>query len=285
MAKLKTTCNRTLVHLATFTSVAITSAAISSVAILSAAILSAAICSEAMALTQVEVDALVKEVDTRQRNSGDYTSRVFIDQKEKNAPPKSFEAQVYRRDADDKWMILFLKPKAEAGKGYLRVEKNLFLYEPSVGKWERQTERASIAGTGSRRDDFDESRLAEEYTSVFVATEKIGKFEAHRVKLTAKAGVDVASPIVEIWVDKATGNMLKRQDFALSNRMLRTTYYPAWDKMKSPSKGADVYVPREIRTFDEVEKGNSTTILIRDVVLEKLDANIFTKAWIESKSR
>ena len=34
---------------------------------------------------------------------------------------------------------------------------------PTVGKWERRTERERIAGTDSRRADFDESRLAEEY--------------------------------------------------------------------------------------------------------------------------
>ena len=239
----------------------------------------------AWALTQEQTDTIVRELDNRQRNSGDYTSRVFLDQKERNSPPKAFEAQVFRRDEDDKWMILFLKPKAEAGKGYLRIDKNLFLYEPALGKWERQTERASIAGTSSRRDDFDESRLADEYVALFVAEENLGKFKVHRMKLTAKAGVDVASPILELWVDKDSGNLLKRQDFALSGKLLRSTFYPSWDKLFSASKKSDVYVPREIRVFDEVEKGNSTTILIRDVKLEKLDANIFTKAWLESKSR
>ena len=38
-----------------------------------------------------------------------------------------------------------------------------------------------------------------------------------------KDGVDVAYPIVKLWVDKATGNDLKRQDFALSGRLMRTS--------------------------------------------------------------
>src|SRR5688500_1868528 len=103
-----------------------------------------------LALDEKQTKELVTLVDGRQRNTGDYRSIVLMDQKEKDGSTKAFEARVYRRDADDKWMILFTKPKAEAGKGYLRVEKNLFLYEPSLGKWERQTERASIAGTNSR---------------------------------------------------------------------------------------------------------------------------------------
>ncbi|MBM4250656.1 MAG: outer membrane lipoprotein-sorting protein [Deltaproteobacteria bacterium] len=239
----------------------------------------------ALAIADQEVRELVKLVDTRQRNVGDYASVVFIDQKTKDGATKAFEARVYRRDADEKLMILFTKPKAEAGKGYLRLEKNLFLYEPALGKWERQTERASIAGTNSRRDDFDQSRLADEYDAAFVADENLGKFKVYHLKLNAKPGIDVASPIVELWIDQNEKNVMKRQEFALSGKLLRTSYYPSWQKMFSKSKGAEVYMPKEIRVFDEVDKGNATTVALREVKLEPLDANMFTKAWLESQSR
>jgi outer membrane lipoprotein-sorting protein len=239
----------------------------------------------ALALTEKETADLVALVDDRQRNTGDFASTVFMDQKEKDGTSKAYEARVYRRDADDKWLILFTKPKTEAGKGYLRLEKNLFLYEPAIGKWERQTERASIVGTGSRRDDFDESRLAEEFTAKFVGDETLGKFKVYHLKLTAKPKADVANPIVELWVDQETKNILKRQESALSGKLLRTSYYPSWDKMFSKSKNAEVYVPREIRVFDEVEKGNQTSIVIKNVNLDPLPANMFTKAWVEAQSR
>lgn len=241
--------------------------------------------SEAWALNEKETKDLVATIDDRQRNAGDYSSLVFIDQKEKDGTKKAFEARVFRRDVDDKWMILFIKPKSEAGKGYLRVEKNLFLYEPSLGKWERQTERASIAGTNSQRNDFDESRLVEEYDAKFVADETLGKFKVHRLKLTAKSGVDVASPILELWVDQAEKNVLKRQEMALSGKLMRTMYTPTWEKKFSKSKGGDVYVPKEIRVFDEIEKGSATTVVLREVSLDPLSANMFTKAWLESQSR
>ncbi|MEQ8980403.1 MAG: outer membrane lipoprotein-sorting protein, partial [Deltaproteobacteria bacterium] len=105
------------------------------------------------------------------------------------------------------------------------------------------------------------------------------------LELKAKKGVDVAYPVLHMWIDAATGNMLKRQDFALSGRLMRTTYYPKWKKVFSESKGSEVYYPEQIRIFDEVEKGNKTTVVITSVDLKSLDANIFTKAWLESKSR
>lgn len=239
----------------------------------------------AWALDQKKVDAIVKELDDRQRNSGDYKALCYIEQKERGKNDLVYQGVFYRRDEDDKLMILFLKPKSEAGKGYLRLDKNMFMYDPTVGKWERRTERERIMGTDSRRQDFDESRLAEEFDAKFVKDEKLGKFAVHHLELKAKKGVDVAYPVLHMWIDAATGNMLKRQDFALSGRLMRTTYYPKWKKVFSESKGSEVYYPEQIRIFDEVEKGNKTTVVITSVDLKSLDANIFTKAWLESKSR
>ena len=241
--------------------------------------------SPAFALTQAEVDRLLIELDERQRNSGDYKALCFIEQKERDRNDLVYQAVVYRRDADEKFMLLFLKPKSEAGKGYLRLDRNMFLYDPSVGKWERRTERERIMGTDSRRQDFDQLRLAEEYGAKLVAEEKLGRFDVYHLALTAKPGVDVAYPKLEMWVEKTTGNLLKRQDLAVSGRLMRTTYYPRWKKVFSESKGGEVYYPEEMRIFDEVEKGNRTTVVITRVDLKGLSANIFTKAWLESKSR
>lgn len=251
--------------------------------------LAAAMClvlaARAEALSQQEVDKLVKTIDDRQRNSGDYKSNVYIEQQEKGKIAQALEATVFRRDDDDKWMLLFAKPKSEQGKGYLRLEKNLFLYEPSIGKWERRTDRAGIGGTGSQRQDFDESRLAEEYASEFVAETKLGARAVHHIRLKAREGADVASPVLELWIDTSDGNILKRQEFSLSNKLLRTIYYPRWNKRFSASKKADVYIPAEIRIIDEVIKGNGTIVVLREVSLDSLPANIFTKAWLEAQSR
>jgi outer membrane lipoprotein-sorting protein len=239
----------------------------------------------ARALSDGELAALVKEVDDRQRNQGDWKALCYMEQKERGKTDVVYELLVYRRDEDDKQMFLFTKPKAEAGKGYLRIEKNLWLYDPSTGRWERRTDRERIGGTNTRRGDLDESRLVEEYDAKWEADEKLGVYGVHRVLLTAKPGVDVAFPVVRLWVDVTTANVLKRQELALSGRLMRTVYQPRWKRIFSPSKRADVWYPEEIRMFDEIEKGNATLILIKEIDLRPLEANLFTKAWLESRSR
>ena len=135
-------------------------------------------------------------------------------------------------------MILFTKPKGEAGKGYLRLDKNLWFYDPTVGKWERRTERERIAGTDTRRADFDESRLAEEYDPTFAGEAKLGSFDTWVIECKGKPGVDVAFPVVKLWVDKATSNVLKRQEFALSGRLMRTLVLPEAGRSSSASRRA-----------------------------------------------
>ncbi len=231
------------------------------------------------------VKRVIKVIDDRQRNSGDYKAMVFLERKEKDKNDLVYQLVVYRRDADDKLMMLFLKPKAEAGKGYLRIDKNLFMYDPATGKWDRRTERERIGGTDSRRADYDESRLAEDYKASFVAEGKLGRFKVWHLKLKAHKKADVAFPVMNLWVDQKTGNMLKSQEHAQSGKLMRSSYYPKWKKMYSESKKADIYFPKEIRIFDEVEKGNRSTIVIQKVDLNSLKANLFTKAWLESRSR
>jgi outer membrane lipoprotein-sorting protein len=237
------------------------------------------------AMTQEQADAAIKEVDERQRNSGDYKSLSFVKETERKKEPRLFQAMVYRRDDDDKFMILFVKPKEEAGKAYLKIDKNLWNFQPGTGKWERRTEREKLAGTNSRRSDFDESRLSEEYTTKYQGADKLGSYQVYKFKLTAKEGVDVAYPILSIWVDQKDRNLLKREEYSLSGKLMRTAFYPKWKKQFSPSKNADVWIPEEIRIFDELEKENTTVVLIKETDLGKLEENIFTKAWIESKSK
>ncbi len=238
-----------------------------------------------MGMSQTEMVALLKRLDERQQNGGDYRMLAYLEQKQSGKDMLAYEMTIYRRDEHDQLVMLFQKPKLEAGKGYLRLNKNLFIYDPTVGKWGRRTDRERIGGTGSRRTDFDESRLAEEFNPSYVGSERLGKHAVHHLRLTVKKGIDVAYPTVDLWIAEDSENILKTQDRALSNKLMRTSYYPKWEKRFSPSKKADVYFPKQIHIFDEVEKGNQTQIVFKEIDLSTLPRNIFTKAWLESKSR
>src|SRR4051812_17312289 len=71
---------------------------------------------------------ILKGIDQRIKSPGDYKALFYLEQKEKDKPDVVREGLAYRRDTDEKLMILFTKPKTEVGKGYLRVDKNLWFY-------------------------------------------------------------------------------------------------------------------------------------------------------------
>lgn len=235
-------------------------------------------------MSSADVQSLLTEIDERQRAPGDYKALALIEQKRGGESDAIYQSAIYRRDEDEKFLILFVKPRSEAGKGYLRLDQNMFMYDPSVGKWERRTERERLMGTDTRRADLDEWRLSENYVGRFVSDEKLGRFDVHHLELTARDGARVPYPSMHIWVDARSRNVLKRQDYALSGRLMRTAYYPRWKKLVSP-QGRAVHYPEEMRIFDEVETDNRTTVVITQLDLRSLDPNIFTKAWLESRSR
>lgn len=243
----------------------------------------------ALALVSQPTDAdlvqMLRVVDERSTAPGDYRSLAYLEQKAPGKEDVAREVLIYRRDSDEKLMLLFTRPKAEAGKGYLRSDGNWLMYDPTIGKWERRSVRERVGGSDSRLSDFGKLELAKEYTPKHVGDERLGQVAVTHLALTAKDGADVAFPSCDIYVDKLTGNILKRQDKAASGKLIRTTYYPKWSKLYSETKKADLYIAVEIRIFDEVEKGISTMTVIKETDLRPLSANIFTKAWLESKTR
>lgn len=236
-------------------------------------------------MTAGQLQRMLAVVDARQRSPGDYKALAYLEAKEKDKTDVTYELVVYRRDADEKFMLLFTKPRSEQGKGYLRIDQNLWFYDPTVGKWERRSERERIGDTDSRRSDFDQPKFSEAFDATYEGEEKVGAYGAHKVLLKAKEGIDMAFPMTRLWIDATTLNVLKRQDLALSGKLMRTAYYPRWKKLYSKSKKDDVWFPEEMRLYDEIEKSNSTLVLIKSVDLRPLEPNIFTKAWLEGKSR
>lgn len=239
----------------------------------------------AAALSRDALAKLLAQVDERTRSDTDYKALAYILEKEPNKPDKATEMLVYRRDATDSMMILMVKPRSESGKGYLRTDRNLWFYDSTIGKWERRTDREQIGGTNTRKHDFDRTHLVEEYVPQYEADEKVGAVPTHRLKLTAQPGRDLAVPLLRVWIDVAEGNLIKRQEYSLSGKPLRTVYLTKWRKAVSNASKKEMWYPQEIRILDEIEKQRITSMALRDVDLRALDQSIFSKAWLESKSR
>jgi outer membrane lipoprotein-sorting protein len=234
-------------------------------------------------LNQNEVNALVEKMDELSRFETDFNAEIFLQQKHREKGDLLYKMAVFRQDQSNHLTMLFLKPKTDAGKGYLVLDKNLFLYTPNTGDWTRVGEDR-ISGTDTNLADFDNWNLSEEYSAEFIGLEKLGKFPVYHLSLTARPGIQVKAQRIGLWIEPRKSFALKVQEYAQSGRLLRTTYRTKWRKVEDEGE-TQRYIPMETRIYDEVEKGNQTIMVIDKITLKQLPKEIFTKAWLEAKSR
>ncbi len=248
--------------------------------------LSIVVASPLIAEPSPPLNEILKEIDARQRGKNDFRFRVTVDSKDQQGKSKVTAIDVYRRDVSNKTVILITQPKVEAGRGYLEVERNLFFYDVQVGRWSRQTKRDAVQDTSFRISDFDASSFLRDYHATYVGDEKLGKLECYRLRLTAKPEADVEAPIMEIWVDKKGHSILKRQEIGTTGKVMRTSYYPHYSCFNGKAEdGGALCLADRILSFDEVEKGKSVKMEFNDFQIVPLEDSIFTKPWLEARSR
>ncbi|XXF81251.1 outer membrane lipoprotein-sorting protein [Myxococcaceae bacterium GXIMD 01537] len=238
------------------------------------------------ALAQQPSDAasMLRTIDSRQDAAGDLKSLVSLEFRPGDGGPNVlFEVLVIRRSAEGKVVMLWTKPKEHSGKGYLRLIPNMWFYDTNTGRWERRTDRTRLNGTDTRRADLDAWRLSSDYEATDEGEDKVGAVPARKLLLKAKPGLDLAYPMMRLWVDKDL-NPLKRQDLALSGKLLRTTYFPTWRKFYSEAKKGDLWMYEQMIIYDEVTR-SSTVVVVKSVDFAPVEPSTFTKAWLESRSR
>lgn len=226
---------------------------------------------------------VLRRIDERLSFQSDYKGTVRLRELRKDGTEQLTEVQVYRRDKSRDLLIYITKPRHLAGGGYLRIGRNLWEYESGTGQWQRTTQRGNIVNTVSCEEDFDRSRLVENYDAKDEGEEVVSGVSFRKLYLTAKQGVDVTFPQLRLWVDPDF-NIVKRIGYAPSGRALRTDIIRSYQPIQDPVAGKKVYPYKEVLEVEEVA-GSQYTVRYDDVELAPLSPNIFTKTWLEGRIR
>ena len=180
----------------------------------------------------------------------------------------------FRRDSEDKFLMLTLEPENKKGQGVLRSGDNMWMYDPESRKFSHTSLKESLSGTDARNDDMRMSTMAEDYTVVDYQEGVLGSFNVWIVDLEAVDN-EVAYARKKIWIDKKSMLTLKTEDYSLSNRLLRTSLYPSYAKI------GDAYFATKMIFVDEVVEGKKTQISVTDISLDRLPDMVFQKTYIE----
>jgi hypothetical protein len=226
---------------------------------------------------------VLRRIDERLSFQSDYKGTVRLRELRKDGTEQLMEVQVYRRDTSRDLLIYVTKPRHLAGGGYLRIGRNLWEYEAGTGQWQRTTQRGNIINTVACEEDFDRSRLAENYNARDEGEEVVNGTAFRKLHLTVKKDASVTFDQLRLWVDPGF-NIVKRIGYAPSGRVLRTDVIRSYQPIKDPVAGKMAYPYKEVLEVEEVA-GSQYTVRYDDVVLAPLSPNIFTKTWLEGRVR
>ena len=222
-----------------------------------------------------EVDDLVtfKETDL----SAEYT----IVKRDPDGSSSTTVAAMFRRDSEEKFVVLVLQPVADKGKGYLKQGNNLWLYDPIGKGFTFTSAKERFQNSSFRVSDFTGSNYAENYKISSVKQEKLGKFNCTVFDLEAITK-SVSFPKVKIWVSE--DNLVRKlEDYSLSGQLMRTSAFPSYQKVASRWVPAKIIIQDHLvfRKVGDKTEYERTTVDIKNPSLNKQPDSLYTKEYLE----
>ena len=188
------------------------------------------------------------------------------------------QAQMFRRDREEKAVILILKPEVQRGQGYLQAEDNLWFYDPESRKFAHTALKENFQDTDAKHSDFRPLALERDYRVTADGEGELGKFTVFVLDLEA-TNDEASYPRLRLWVRKDNNLLLKAENYGLSGRLMRSAYYPSYLKL------GDKFVASKMLFVDELRPGEKTQITLKDALLAPIPDSVFTKAYIERVNR
>jgi outer membrane lipoprotein-sorting protein len=210
--------------------------------------------------------------------NADFTATITIVSEKPGEDASVLQARMFRRDRKEMFCIVILKPDAQKGQGYLQAEDNLWFYDPESRKFAHTSLKENFQDSKAKNSDLTASSLAKDYRIEKTEKGKLGSFETYIIDLKA-ANNEVPYPHLRIWIRQDNYLVLKTEDYSLSERLMRTAYYPHYVKIE------DRYFPDKMLFVDELKKGEKTQLTFTDVSTASLPDSVFTKTYLERVNR
>jgi len=185
---------------------------------------------------------------------------------------------IYRRDKDDAFLMITLEPESRKGQGMLRVDSNMWRYDPSSRKFNHTTLKEQYENTTTRNSDFARFQRSLDYDVVKLESGKLGKYDVWVGQLKANND-EVAFPFITMYIEKERSIVLKVEEYSLSKVLLRTSYYTSYVQIGKS------LVPT-VQTFQDgliPEKRTQTTYT--NISTKPVPNDVFSKNYLERVSQ
>lgn len=212
--------------------------------------------------------------DLRSFSEGDLSSVITLITEDPEEGVEKQVVQQFRRDSEDKFLMLIQEPVVKLGQGYLQVDDNLWFYDPESRQFDHTSMKEAFADSDARNSDFGASTLSEDYNVVGVSDGRLGSFEVYILELTATNN-EVTYPREIIWITRDSLLPLKMEDYSETNRLMRTSLFPTY------ARAGDTYIATTAIFVDELVEGRKTQMSMTEISLDAIPGTVFTKACVE----
>ncbi len=217
-----------------------------------------------------ESSNLLQKVD-RNLNPESYESYKKLINIEPNGRKKEFVLFTVKK-GKDKVAALFISPASEKGRSTLRLEENMWLFIPNIGKPIRITSLQSVVGGVFNNADILRLDYAEEY--------KIQKTEDQDreilLHLKAKSN-SVAYDKLKMWVDKKTILPIRIECLTQTSMLIKTIYYK-----QTKNFGNGIIRPSVIETVSPLHKGYKSVMIFAGIKQRKFKDEVFTLSFMHN---
>lgn len=222
---------------------------------------------------------VLERIDTMSNfDNSDFTCTYTIVTEKPGKETAVTQARMFRRDSEKKFLILILQPEVQKGQGYLQADDNLWFYDPESRKFAHSSLRENFQNSDAKNSDFKASSLANDYAIAGNTSGKLGAYDVYLLDLKA-TNDDVAYPHIKLWLRQDNFLILKTEEYSLSDRLMRTAYYPSYVQVGSR------FIPNKMLLVDALNQGEKTQVSLGDISLSPVPDMVFTKSYLERVSR
>jgi len=234
----------------------------------------------------IDFNNLLEKVDTLVNYpDSDFSAEYTIVQDRPGEGQTTTVSAVFRRDSEEKYVIIILKPEISKGQGYLKMEDTLWFYDPESRRFNSTSSKERFQNSNARNSDFTRSTLASDYDVIDGERIKLGRFDCWLLHLEANNN-EVSYPVMKIWISD-DGLVRKTEDYSLSGQLLRTTAVPDYHLT------GNKYVPVRILFIDNLAGAvvngkfihEKTQITIARPSLKTVPSSVFSKTFLENIGR
>jgi len=205
----------------------------------------------------------------RNLNPESYESYRKLINIEPNGRKREYVLFTVKKGAD-KVAALFLSPASEKGRSTLRLDENMWLYIPNVGKPIRITSLQSVVGGVFNNSDI----LRLDYAAEYFVEQMEELSDQYVLQLKAKTKT-VAYDKLKMWVDKDKVLPTRIECLTEASMLIKTIYFK-----QTKDFGDKIVRPSVIETDSPLQKGYKSVMIFAQIKKRTFEDEVFTLTFM-----